>query len=800
MRDSLQHFLILIAYTVIAVALSFPLALNFATAIPGVEGDAPSFVWALGWMQRALELGENPFRTDFVFYPLGGATQLMWAISLIAILALPLQAAFGLIVAHNAMYLIATVLTAYGTFLLAREVLASRIPKPKFAPDRATLPPFQTLLIVQFIAQQRALANLKSKIENQKLIFAAFVAGLVFAFAPLRLGYGLAFLNLFNTQFIPVYVLFLIRATRRAHRRDALIAGLFLGLNAYIDFQIAAFLILFTALYATYVLIAGWREARSKFVGWIVGWLTTGALALAIAAPMLAILANDFALEGGNYIRVFPIKYSADRSYDLLSYIAPHAQSALYANTPLKVIGVNAGANANDTSALSPDRQAFIGYAALALALYATITRWRRARFWFFVALAFALFSLGPSLHVFGRDVGVPLPFLALHEIPIINHIRIPMRYGVIVAFAIAMLVGIAISDFRFQISDWRTARNVSRITHYVSRFTFLLIPIFILLEFAFFPYPIQSFTIPKIYETLARAPGDFTVLEIPTFNWRAAATFEAYQPIHGKRILRAYTNRISPGIAEYFAFRGTPIVMRSLRVLEGAEKAPLDPADIAEDKSVRDEVLRFFDLRYAMVHRDFLKADEARAIDLYLREVLGAQIVDDDGAMISYEFPLFPSHPPELRIDLRENIGQMYAGRGWQFEYPKANWEGQFDFVWTKGAQAEIYLVADEMSLRGANATKQSSSNNVEIALHAERSTALRSLAMTIHAFAETPTRVLVYLNDARVGEIALTNAWQDHRIELPARVLKSGMNRVRLDFGAELHETVGVTAISIQ
>jgi hypothetical protein len=763
-----NHILILTAYTALALVMSYPLALNFATAMPGVEGDAPSFVWALGWMKRALELGENPFRTDFVFYPLGGATQLMWAVSLIAILALPLQSAFGLIAAHNAMYLAATVLIAYGTFLLAIELLKSKVKSEKLKVSGASLPPFQTLLVVQFIAQQRALANLNSQFAIRNSQFPAFVAGLVFAFAPLRLGYGLAFFNLFNTQFIPFYVLFLIRATRRANQRDAMIAGLFLGLNAYIDFQIAAFLILFTALYAAYVLVAGWHEWRSKVVGWLGSWVVCGAIALAIAAPMLAILANDFAREGGNYIRVFPIKYSTDRSYDLLSYIAPHAQSALYANTPIKIAGVNAGTSANDTSALSPDRQAFIGYVALALALYATLARWRRARFWFLIAIIFALFGLGPSLHLFGRDVGVPLPFLALHEIPILNHIRIPMRYGVIVSFAIAMLGAIALQDLQRRITNYEL-----RITHasHVLRFMLLLIPIFILLESAIFPYPTQAFPLPKIYEQIARAPGDFTILEIPTFNWRAAAAIEAYQPIHGKRILRAYTNRIAPGLAEYFGSRGTPIVMRSLRVLEGAEKGPLDATDLAEDRDARDQVLQFFDLRYAIVHREFLKPDDARAIDAYLRQVLNARVIDDAGLITTYQLPI-TAKAATTNIDLRENIGQLYAGRGWQFEYPKANWEGQFDFVWANGAQSEIYFLAENT----------------------------RARSMIIHAYAESPTRVTIALNAERIGEIALTNAWQDHSINLPAHALKSGMNRVELNFGAELRETIGVTTITIE
>jgi len=126
-----KHFLILTAYTLIALGLAHPLAANMTRALPGVEGDLPSFVWALGWMRRALELGVNPFASDYVFYPLGGATQLLWAVSLIGALALPLQYAFGLVPAFNAMYLAATVLTAYGTCLLAVELLKSKVKSQK---------------------------------------------------------------------------------------------------------------------------------------------------------------------------------------------------------------------------------------------------------------------------------------------------------------------------------------------------------------------------------------------------------------------------------------------------------------------------------------------------------------------------------------------------------------------------------------------------------------------------------------------------------------------------------------------
>ena len=40
MRKQQTHLIILIAYTLIALVMTYPLAANFATAIPGVEGAA----------------------------------------------------------------------------------------------------------------------------------------------------------------------------------------------------------------------------------------------------------------------------------------------------------------------------------------------------------------------------------------------------------------------------------------------------------------------------------------------------------------------------------------------------------------------------------------------------------------------------------------------------------------------------------------------------------------------------------------------------------------------------------------
>src|SRR5581483_6972623 len=99
--------------------------------------------------------------------------------------------------------------------------------------------------------------------------------------------------------------------------------------------------------------------------------------------PMLGAVLNDFAIEGGNYIRVFPLRYSADRSYDALAYVVPNARSTLYQNLPApRVNNVNASLNTPDESELSPDRQSFLGVTLFVLALLGTLRFGRKMLFW----------------------------------------------------------------------------------------------------------------------------------------------------------------------------------------------------------------------------------------------------------------------------------------------------------------------------------------------------------------------------------------------------------------------------------
>lgn len=730
--------IVLGAYLAAALVMSFPLALRFRDSIAGVEGDVWSYLWATGLARFALlDEGINPFRNDFAFYPLGGATQLMWGTALPSFASLPLQLAFGLVPAFNILYLAATVLTGYGTFLLSRYYLSN--------------------------AQGR---NTDSERRRTAILFASFIGGLIFAFCSLRLGYGLAFTNLFHTEFIPFYALFLIKTTRNPSILNALLTSLFFAFNVYIDFQIAAFLVLFTALW-----VLGWVVSilynRRRLLGArpvtssqiqsvIAAWILAGIIAVAAALPMLVLVTQDFSSEGGNYLRVYPLSYSRERSYDVLSFVLPNARSTLYQSLPgPSLTGVNSALDIEGDSQLSPDRQSYVGIAVFVLAVLGITVLRRAALFWIVVTLAFALLALGPSLHFAGIDTGIPLPYALLHDIPIANHIRIPMRYGIMAFLGLAVLgaAGAQVLLFRW---NWLVAP----------------LSLLILIEAAVLPYPTLMFNVPRIYGEIAKQPGDISVLEIPSFNWRAAAANEVYQAFHLKRILRAYTNRIAPDLADYFALRQTPILDRSLRILEGEEKGILTPQDRAEDRALAAATIRFFNLRYALLHVDWLDTSRNSSIDRYLRDVLGARVISTADGVVAYEFPDAPAPLPRLEINLANNDSLRYLGRGWQTE-PRADPDGEVGRYLT-GTQSEVYFD-----------------------LPANINTGL-----TIRAFSENANNELrLTLNGQRLSTQRMSAGWEDYRIPLPDIIPLKEMNLLTLEHAAPTDgNRIAISSIQLQ
>ena len=173
-----------------------------------------------------LDQSQNPLFTDFMLYPIGLNLAFYTLTVLNALTALPLLLNFGVVTASNLHLLFTFVTGAYGTFLLVRYLLA----------------PID-----------------KAETANPRLVWlSAAIAGGCYAFASSKLSYvALGQFNIASNHWLPFAVLDIVRARRQRERlTNAVLAGLFLTLQAWAEMTYASFLLVFIGLYWLYWLLA----------------------------------------------------------------------------------------------------------------------------------------------------------------------------------------------------------------------------------------------------------------------------------------------------------------------------------------------------------------------------------------------------------------------------------------------------------------------------------------------------------------------------------------------------------------
>ena len=265
-------------------------------------------------------------------------------------------------------------------------------------------------LLAAFVFSALATFTLAFELTHDRL--AAYLAGILFAFAPYRFAH-LPHLQLQLAFGIPlsfVFLRFIVAGTRRVYATFgfALTAFLTFGSSVYYTVYVASAvpIVALTELY--------WvpkEKRRSAFGRLLVG----GVLATLVVTPLVLPYLDK--LESG---RVRSLQAAAEFSAGLPEYLSSF--SWLHAFLP----------KANEPL--------FPGFIALALAATALLTAAReRERKWCWVAVGLlgVALSLGPSLGLFTFLYNVAAPYRAL---------RVPSRAGVLFLLAVALLAAIGLT------------------------------------------------------------------------------------------------------------------------------------------------------------------------------------------------------------------------------------------------------------------------------------------------------------------------------------------------------------------
>jgi len=92
------------------------------------------------------------------------------------------------------------------------------------------------------------------------------------------------------------------------------------------------------------------------------------------------------------------------------------------------------------------EENSFYGWPLLILAALLAAWLWRQVlvRAATAVALVFALLSLGPRLTLYGRNTGIPGPFLLVHRLPLMQSV-VPVRFALMVVPALGVLLAVGL-------------------------------------------------------------------------------------------------------------------------------------------------------------------------------------------------------------------------------------------------------------------------------------------------------------------------------------------------------------------
>ena len=446
-----SSLLVLPGYLALTLVLTWPLLREISSAVPaaiGTQGEVLGGPFVIGWVLKTLFRDPGQVFHLPIFHP--EPLALAYSDHLIgeALMAAPAVSLTGsLALGYNRVIILSFVASAWAAYRLTRLVGVSRS--------------------------------------------GAFLAGLLFAFAPFRYS-NLGFLNQITTEFLPLGLFFALRFVRRWRRRDLAGATATLVAQSYCGWYYTLYLALAYVLLALYAWAAGWlRRGR-------VPWRAVGVAALAGAVLVLPGLLPYLELR-----RIMPgfgrtLGMTAMYSADLLDYVKTSRGNWL------------AGRWLGLTTGLA----CWPGLVTVPLALVGLASLWRERRraaeVGYFAALGGVAFllSLGPVLHVAGKQLPIPLAYGAVYFLfPGFSALRGPARLAVLVLLAAVVLAGVGYD---------RWLRRLGARGERVLFAGFAAVAVISSLNaVARVPLPRRD-AMPPAYDWLARRPGSFAILELP--------------------------------------------------------------------------------------------------------------------------------------------------------------------------------------------------------------------------------------------------------------------------------------------
>jgi hypothetical protein len=520
---------IVLLYFILAIGMTWPLARQMPTHLPGGSHDTLVHYWNGWWAQQSLKAGQSPYYSPNLYYPQGMSLvyhNFAW-FSIITWLAMePLVGGF---MAYDLSILINLALCGLTAFFLAYELTGNR--------------------------------------------GAAFVAGLIYQSWPFRL-YQLDHPNLISTQWIPLFLLFLMRTIKRRRWYDGVLTGVFLVLTGYTRWQQLIPAAIVGGIYFLSLLPRQYTKWRRWLPPLLLGVLVT---VLSLAPPFLMLIRQQRTAPAD----VVREDEEVSMQTDLLSYVTPSQDHPVLGSLTKSAY-----------EQYYPDRAdprrfpAYVGIVPLIFAVWGAWTSRRSGIAWIAMALVLMMLALGPDLRFNGQTYAqVPMPYDLASRLYIVRLLRVPDRFNMFLALPVAMLAAYGLTD----LVSYLRGR-----TEWAKPATLGLVGLVILFEYLQVPMALREPHQSQFYHRLKKEPGGFAVLNLP-ISALASKRYMFAQITHQHPIVQGKTPRFPEGT---FSYIETHPWLQAVR-----QYSTMPP--VHDDVTRQLGTLAEDGIRYVMLHKD---------------------------------------------------------------------------------------------------------------------------------------------------------------------------------------------------
>lgn len=616
-----RWWLPLSVYVLLALTMTYPLALHINTERAGVKGDGSVFLWNLWAFSQALSSGQPLTSTDLIYYPQRPSLLHHTMNWLACVVAVPLLRVFNLTTTYNLLFLAALVACAYSMYWTVCALTGDRP--------------------------------------------ASAAAALAFGFSPYFLVHGLGHLNLVSAQFLPISCLLLLAALASGRVSLAVGAGVSLALSGLCEWYYLVFGVLAAASVTAGVFATSSYHSRALLVRCVAFLGLSLALAVAIDAPLLLPTVREDSGFGYAKVSLSVVESFKAEPFDLL---VPNPFHPLLRGR---------------RAASAPERIVTPGLTIIALGLVGLWRYHRRLLPWVVLAGCGLVLSWGPSLSVAGRSefnlpallllggvpgsaldppwttqatrdfcigclarpdcvlrrYSVPLPFTLLRKsVPLLRAFKVPARLGLLTILSFGVFAAFGLSALRSAAT--RRCGTLGGLVLVAA------VGALILLEYLMVPYPTFPTATHPFYQQLSTDSADYAIIDVPLNP--CLSEYQAYQTVHHKKLFVGNLARVPPHATDFLArnrllvyLSGTPMDPdRDGPLILRLTQIPPSVLHTPSERAALDEALVQLcraRARYVVVHKDLLDGVSLTRCRDLLTSRLELPVVLEDRDLIVY-------------------------------------------------------------------------------------------------------------------------------------------------------------------